>query len=282
MFHVKQSDKFYKDFLISQEKFTLKEDEKYSGLLQTYPIPPLEKLEEYYESEHYISHSDEATGVFNRLYYKVRKYNLNHKYELIKNLNNVQKVLDYGCGTGEFVTFLNEKNLNAKGFEPNPNAFKIAKQKNENAFYNKLEILNKEKFDVISLWHVLEHIPNMFEALSQIKNALNENGRIFIAVPNYESFDAKYYQEFWAAYDVPRHLWHFNQESLANILNDFGMIIETTHPMIFDSFYVSLLSEKYKNNPFGFIRAFFIGLISNLKAMKSGEYSSLIYQIKQK
>lgn len=282
MFHVKQSKKLYKDFLVSEEEFELIPSSKYQGLLQTSPVPAPDKLHQYYESNQYISHSDDAKGLMNLLYYQIKKFNMKHKLQMIEKLNVGRDVLDYGCGTGEFVAYLNEHQFRAKGFEPNPNAFQIAKAKSENTFFQTTEILQKEKFNVITLWHVLEHIPNLFEELSIIKNALAENGRIIVAVPNYESYDARYYQEFWAAYDVPRHLWHFNQSSLSEILNDFGMIIESIRPMIFDSFYVSLLSEKYRGRSFGFLRAFIIGLISNLKASQNGQFSSLIYIIKLK
>ena len=279
---MKQTNKFYQDYLVSNEKFQLKPVDKYPGLLKTFPFPPSDQLSKYYESEDYISHSDNSKGLINQLYYWVKSYNLKHKYKLIKKATQGTKVLDYGCGTGEFVRYLNTQNLNAIGFEPNPVAFKIASEKDENNFYSNSGFLDHQKFDVITLWHVLEHIPNLFEELARLKNALNPNGKLFIAVPNYESFDAQYYQEYWAAYDVPRHLWHFNQTSFSKIADEFGMVIESIHPMIFDSFYASLLSEKYKGNSFGLLKAFGIGLISNLKAMKNGQFSSLIYQLKLK
>lgn len=279
---MKQPNKFYQDYLVTNEKFQLIPVDKYPGLLKTFPFPPSDQLSKYYESEDYISHSDDAKGLVNQLYYWVKSYNLKHKHKLIKKATQGTKVLDYGCGTGEFVRYLNSQNLNAIGFEPNPVAFKIASEKDENNFYSNSEFLDNQKFDVITLWHVLEHIPNLFEELARLKNALNPNGNLFIAVPNYESFDAQYYQEYWAAYDVPRHLWHFNQTSFFKIANEFGMVIESIHPMIFDSFYASLLSEKYKGSSLGLLRAFGIGLRSNLKAIKTGQFSSLIYQLRLK
>lgn len=279
---MKQTNKFYQDYLVSNEKFQLKPVDKYPGLLNTFPFPPADQLSKYYESEDYISHSDDAKGLVSQLYYWVKNYNLKHKHKLITKASNGINVLDYGCGTGEFVRYLNTQNLNAIGFEPNPVAFKIASEKDKNNFYSTSDFFDEKKFDVITLWHVLEHIPNLFEELARLKNALNPNGKLFIAVPNYESFDAQYYQEYWAAYDVPRHLWHFNQISFSKIADEFGMVIESIHPMIFDSFYASLLSEKYKGSSLGLLKAFGIGLISNLKAMKNGQFSSLIYQLKLK
>lgn len=279
---MKQPNKFYQDYLVSNEKFQLKPVDKYPGLLKTFPFPPADLLSKYYESEDYISHSDDAKGLVNQLYYWVKNYNLKHKHKLITKASNGINVLDYGCGTGEFVRYLNSQNLNTIGFEPNPVAFKIASEKDKYNFYSSSDFLDEKKFDVITLWHVLEHIPNLFEELERITNALNSDGKLFIAVPNYESFDAQYYQEYWAAYDVPRHLWHFNQASFSKIADEFGMVIESIQPMIFDSFYASLLSEKYKGSSLGLLKAFGIGLRSNLKAIKTGQFSSLIYQLKLK
>ena len=279
---MKHTNKFYRDFLVTGEKFQLIPNKKYTGLLHTYPTPDAHSLAKYYESEEYISHTDKSTGLLNQIYYQIRQYNFYKKYKLIQQKSPGIKVLDYGCGTGEFVNYLNKKNINAFGFEPNPSAYEIATKKNKNIIFSSNLFLEHEKFDVITLWHVLEHIPDMFKVLERIKNALNPGGKIFIAVPNYESFDAQFYKEFWAAYDVPRHLWHFNQKSISAIMNDFGMIIESIYPMIFDAYYVSMLSEKYKRSSLSLFRAFLVGSVSNLKAVQNGQYSSLIYEIRIK
>ena len=279
---MKHSDYILKDFLVTGEKFNLKNHYEIDGLLKTEPSPPNHLLSKYYESDAYISHSDSSKGMINTLYYWVKNYSLKKKFSLISQASQGKKILDYGCGTGEFVSFLNSKKMNAFGFEPNTNAFKIAKEKNPERIFNSNQILKNEKFDVITLWHVLEHVPDLNEVIEQLKNSLNPDGKLFVAVPNYASFDAEYYQEFWAAYDVPRHLWHFNQKSMQTLFNNFGMIIEKVHPMWFDAFYVSLLSEKYKRSSLGFLKAMCIGFISNVKAMNSGEFSSLIYQIQVK
>jgi predicted SAM-dependent methyltransferase len=130
------------------------------------------------------------------------------------------------------------------------------------------------------MWHVLEHVPNLVEYISKLRELLKENGTLIIAVPNYKSYDAKYYKQFWAAYDVPRHLWHFSQKSISLLFKKENMLVEKTLPMKLDSFYVSLLSEKYKAKKSNYLKAFFIGLLSNLKAISTKEYSSLIYVIK--
>ena len=134
---------------------------------------------------------------------------------------------------------------------------------------------------MITLWHVLEHLPKLKNHIAVFESLLKPNGRLIIAVPNYKSYDAKYYKNYWAAFDVPRHLWHFSQNAISKLMSQNGMSVLKTKPMIFDAFYVSLLSEKYKNGSMNLIKAFWIGLRSNLKAKRSGEFSSLIYIIKK-
>ena len=268
-----------KDFLVSHEEFTLVKDNDFPGLLKTYPVPASEKLPDYYKSNEYISHSDSSKGFVNKLYYRVKRYNLTSKYNLIQNSISGNQILDYGCGTGDLVAYLSSKNMDAFGFEPNPIAHTIAFKKNPKKIYTNSDFLDTSNFDAITLWHVLEHLPNLHQEILRLKNALNPNGKMFVAVPNYESYDATYYKEFWAAYDVPRHLWHFNSAAMKKLFEQFGMIIENIIPMYFDAYYVSMLSEKYKESSVGFLRAMLIGTISNLKAVKTGQYSSLIYQI---
>lgn len=167
-----------------------------------------------------------------------------------------------------------------KGTEPNQKARSIASHQGIELLENS-NGLKKQSFDVITLWHVLEHIENLSEFISQLNELLKDNGQIVIAVPNYKSFDAEYYKEFWAAYDVPRHLWHFSQESIVKLFSKENIIVDKILPMKFDAFYVSLLSEKYKSGKMNPLKAFFTGLKSNRKAKRTGEYSSLIYVLKK-
>lgn len=267
------------DFLVTGEKFSLLPHSEIEGLLQTYPFPQ-ENLDRYYASDEYISHSDESGGFINKIYYLVKSYNLNQKAKLVDKNIPGKHVLDYGCGTGEFVDYLCKKEFDAFGFEPNHTAFQLAEKKQPGRIFNSSEFLQNQKFDVITLWHVLEHIPDLFEKIDLLKTALSPGGKMLIAVPNYESYDSRYYKSHWAALDVPRHLWHFNKKSMQKIFGNFGMIIENVYPMYFDAFYVSMLSEKYKGSSFGFLKGMTRGLISNVKAMQTGQFSSLIYEIR--
>lgn len=268
-----------KDYLVSGESFDLHYD-PHLDLLKTFPQPKLEDLSKYYESQDYISHTDEKSGLFSSLYQLVKKWSLQKKATLIFQQNNgLGSLLDIGAGTGDFLKVAKEKGWEVYGTEPNNNAAKLALEKGI-VLQSSLNNFEEKQFDVVTLWHVLEHIPNLEETILQLSNLVKPNGTLAIAVPNFKSFDAKYYQEFWAAYDVPRHLWHFSKIAIEKLFSENFNLVKT-EPMIFDSFYVSLLSEKYKTGRKFSINAFWIGLQSNLKAKRTNEYSSHIYCFKK-
>lgn len=275
------SDKYLKtkDFLVSGESFDLIYDKELE-LLKTIPQPKSEDLAKYYESQDYISHTDEKKGLFSGVYQLVKKWSLRNKTNLIFAQNSgVGSLLDVGAGTGDFLKVASESGWKVYGMEPNKKASSLALEKGI-ALKNSLEEFKGEQFDVITLWHVLEHIPNLDETISLLTDLVKPGGALIIAVPNYKSFDASYYGKFWAAYDVPRHLWHFSKTAIEKLFsNNFEM--EKVKPMIFDSFYVSLLSEKYKNGNSFSLKAIWIGLKSNLKARTSKEYSSHMYCLRK-
>jgi len=276
-----------KDFTVSHETFSISIDEE-SELLVTTPQPKEEDLGKYYESEDYISHSDTKKSLIDKLYHWVRNYTVKKKVKLINSFNAEEKsILDIGAGTGDFLAACKNDKWKVTGVEPNENARAIAKSKISNSKFQifddiqKLTLESKEKtFDVITMWHVLEHVPNLNAYVSNLKTLLKPNGTLIVAVPNFKSYDANYYKEFWAAYDVPRHLWHFSKKSISNLFARQNMKVKKVLPMKFDSFYVSLLSEKYKTGKSNMLKAFLIGLKSNAKAKSSKEYSSHIYIIK--
>ena len=276
-----------KDHSVSGEEFELVYNEEFD-FLETHPQPSEDKLGDYYESEDYISHTDAKRNVFEKVYHLVKGVALKRKLKLINSLihtNNSEdkKLLDVGCGTGDFLKTAKENSWKVFGIEPNENARAIANSKSENSVFNIEHLLKFEpqSFDVITLWHVLEHLPKLESQISVFESLLKPNGRLVIAVPNYKSYDAKYYKNFWAAFDVPRHLWHFSQTSISRLVKIKNMEVVKTAPMSFDAYYVSLLSEKYKNGSMNPFKAFWIGWKSNSKAKQSREYSSMIYIIKK-
>ncbi|WP_106793704.1 bifunctional 2-polyprenyl-6-hydroxyphenol methylase/3-demethylubiquinol 3-O-methyltransferase UbiG [Aquimarina sp. Aq78] len=268
-----------KDYTVSGEKFQLLYDKEYD-MLVTSPKPNEKELGKYYESEDYISHTDSKRSLFEKLYHLVKTYSLNKKVKLISKLNQQRGVLlDIGAGTGDFLSAAKNKGWRIEGVEPNNQAKELAKQKGID-LKPETANLDSKSFDVITMWHVLEHIPDLQLQIRELRRLLKPNGFVIIAVPNFKSYDAKQYNSFWAAYDVPRHLWHFSKTSIQKLFEEENLKLEKILPMKFDSFYVSLLSEKYKSGKMNFLNAFWIGLRSNLKAKRSGEYSSHIYILK--
>lgn len=271
-----------KDHSISGETFKLIQNPEY-GFLETTPQPSIDKLPDYYKSDDYISHTDTKRNLFEKMYHVIRTISLKKKLKLINSFSlETKNLLDVGCGTGDFLQTAKQNNWIVSGIEPNEQAREIANKKTGNSVYEieKLSKFKSESFDVITLWHVLEHLPNLDNHIGIFKKLLKPHGTLIIAVPNYNSYDATYYKEFWAAYDVPRHLWHFNKTSISKLVLKVSMEVIKIKPMLFDAFYVSLLSEKYMHGKMNPIKGFWIGLLSNLKALKSKEVSSLIYIIK--
>lgn len=271
-----------KDFSVSGESFDVIFDKDYQ-LYETYPQPDIDKLSKYYESDDYISHTDHRRNFKEHLYYFVKQIALRNKLKLINGFKTDTKtILDFGCGTGDFLKVCYKDGWEITGIEPSVKARDIANQKLNNLVFGANEINNfkNKKFDVITLWHVLEHLPNLKEAIINFKQLLKPNGVLVVAAPNFRSYDANYYQSYWAAWDVPRHLWHFSQFSISKLFREVNMKTVETRPMYFDAYYVSLLSEKYKFGKQRFLNAFWIGLKSNWSARQSGEFSSLIYILK--
>ena len=267
-----------KDHSVSKETFELLYDPDLD-LVFTHPQPTEEKLPSYYDSPDYISHTDGKRSLFEKMYQIVKNSALKSKLKLINSESQKGTILDIGAGTGDFLTVLKNDGWQITGIEPNEKAKAIAISKGI-TFADSLEGLQNNSFDVITMWHVLEHVPDVEKQISELKRLLKPNGTIFIAVPNFNSFDANYYGHFWAAFDVPRHLWHFSKTAIKKLFAIQNLDLVKIIPMKFDSFYVSLLSEKYKTGKMNFIKAFLIGLKSNRYGKQNLEYSSHIYVIK--
>lgn len=254
----------------------------------TSPRPEDSKLGGYYLSDNYISHSNKATTLLDRVYLLARRFTLQWKVNLLlKYYTNQNKIniLDYGCGTGEFLKSCKDAGFTISGVEPSRNARAKSSETNQIKIQESLDKLERQNFNIITMWHVLEHIPNFEEVIQKLKSKLTDDGILFIAVPNHKSFDGQYYQNHWAGFDVPRHLWHFSSGTMKKILVKNNLNLIDICGMKLDSYYVSLLSEKYKSENKttlkGCINAVINGLRSNQKAKKTGEYSSLIYIIKK-
>ncbi len=268
-----------KDHSVSKESFELFRNPELD-LVYTHPQPSETNLPRYYESEDYISHTDGKRSLFEKLYQSVKNIALRNKVKLI-NQEQVKKgkLLDIGAGTGDFLITAKQNGWKTTGIEPSEKAKSMALKKGVN-FLDNTDSIESHSLDVITLWHVLEHVPDVEKQIREIKRLIKPTGTILIAVPNFNSYDAKHYGNFWAAYDVPRHLWHFSKTAIKILFEREGLQLQKVLPMPFDAFYVSLLSEKYKTGKMNFIKAFFIGATSNWKANSTKEHSSHIYVIK--
>lgn len=275
-----------KDYTVSKEKFQIVTCRK-CNFKFTNPRPLEENLGGYYESDEYISHSNTSQGLIAKLYQAARHYTLAKKLQLVSSLSKKKgAILDYGCGTGEFLNTCKNAEWETMGVEPSEVGRKQAKDNYGLEVYNDIfnQAFDGKQFNVISLWHVLEHVSKLKPTLERLLSLIPDNGHIVIAVPNPSSLDAKIYKEQWAAYDVPRHLYHFTPDSIVTLCTQYPLKLERTLPMVLDSFYVSMLSEKYRdqdstnNSPFGLPRAFWNGLRSNMSAtIHPGTSSSQIY-----
>lgn len=275
-----------KDYTVSQNNFAVWFCNKCTAGF-TQDIPSQNEIGVYYQSENYISHSDTKKGIVNRLYHIVRNRTLTVKKKLLIKFTGklTGSVLDIGCGTGAFLNTMKISGWQIAGLEPDETArkkaqelYSIASQPSENLF-----ALNAASFDAITMWHVLEHVHGLHDYLKQIAALLKPDGKLFIAVPNYTSADAAHYKQYWAAYDVPRHLYHFSPESMRDLLLKYNLQVQAIKPMWYDSFYVSMLSEKYKNGKGDLLKAFWNGFVSNLKTLGNKERcSSVVYIISKK
>lgn len=272
-----------KDYTVSQLMFEVVECTQCSHRF-THEIPNLDEIGAYYKSDQYISHTDSSQGLLNKVYQFVRNISLVSKRELIEQSTGQKKgnLLDYGCGTGAFLNEMKTAGWNIAGIEPDAGAMDKAIQLTGANIQSPafLSTLESERFDAITLWHVLEHVHTLHETIDQLKALLKPGGTLIIAVPNYTSYDARYYKNYWAAYDVPRHLYHFSPMSMQKLISSHGMTVEKILPMWFDSFYVSLLSEKYRKNILGPLYSCFIGLLSNINTLfNKQQCSSQIYVV---
>ena len=270
-----------KDYSNTKEDFTIVSCET-TNLLFTNPRPKEKDISKYYDFDDYISHTNKKNDFIGKLYQRVRSYSIKRKYRLISKLSNSKKILDLGSGTGEFLSYMQVKGFDAYGVEIAKKAREASIKNHRLIIKDSISNLNKKNFDIITMWHVLEHVYDLDSYMKKIKTILNDEGILVIAVPNHKCFDRKFYGKYWAGWDVPLHLWHFDKKSMQKLSKKYGFSISSIHPLYFDSFYVSLLSSKYKNKSYRLTQAFLVGLLSNLLAkFKTGEYSSLIYILKK-
>ncbi|MFC4870594.1 class I SAM-dependent methyltransferase [Negadavirga shengliensis] len=272
-----------KDHVISQESFTICKCNN-CGLWFTNPRPDEEHIQDYYNSEAYISHEDKITGVTDALYKLVRKITVKNKVNWVNEKSSKKgKLLDFGCGTGYFLKAAQADGWQASGYEPNQKASEIARNKNNVTLYSTLDEISKtKKFDAITLFHVMEHVHNLDKTIKILLERLKKRGSLFIALPNNQSPDALAFKENWAALDVPRHLYHFNKTSMQYFADKYNLKITEIKPMVYDGYYISILSNKIVNKNNNLFKSALEGYKFNQLARKTNDYSSLLFILKKK
>lgn len=285
MFHVEPKHSFTllaktKDYLVTGNSFEVRLDQQ-TQIAYTHPQPNEEELGQYYASEEYISHGNKKRSVIERIYAIAQNIMLKQKEQwLTKHSTQNKRYLDFGCGTASLVAYLNGKNWDSYGVEPSEKARNFSAVAER--LYPSIEELPQKEFDAIALWHVLEHLPDPAKFLKTFYDRLDQQGHLFLALPNFNSYDAKHYGNFWAAYDVPRHLRHFSARGIIQLCEENGFAFVESKGLAFDAFYVSYLSEQHQKNKFAFIKGMMVGCWSNLLALFTQEYSSKLYVFKKK
>lgn len=271
-----------KDYFLSQESFQIVRC-KTCGFVFTNPIPQSDQLAAYYDSPDYLSHTASKASFLSSVYKIFRSINIRRKFQLVRTYTQQGNMLDIGCGTGELLAFFLKKDWTVLGIEPNPSARKFAQQQYGLEVHDESSIptLADQHFDVVSMWHVLEHVTDLNERMKQVKRLLHPEGHLLIAVPNIESPDARHYKEYWAGLDVPRHLYHFSRKSMKTLLEKHGFQLLHMHPMKMDAYYVSMLSERYRGKHIPYVAALIRGYKANLLARKENNYSSMIFVAKR-
>lgn len=266
-----------KDYFLSQEDFEIFECDN-CKLLFTSPRPDKSVIGKYYKSDEYLSHNEHKKGLVPWIYNRVKRVNIRNKYNIACSIRTNPHILDFGCGVGDFLNYAKQKGCEISGCDMSEDARIWASMKLGKSIVTPEEIfaLPHSTFDIITMWHVLEHIDDLRFQTEQLHRLLKDNGRLVIAVPNFQSYDAQYYKDKWAAYDVPRHLNHFHKESLQNIFAG-SFELDNIYPLKWDAFYISMMSENYIGKGNSFIKGILTGWKSNRKARKTKEYSSLIY-----
>jgi len=266
------------DYSVSKESFNISQCQD-CGLLFTNPRPVDEDLGRYYKSVNYISHTNQTSGLFGKTYQILRKWSIKKKFGLVGRYSSKGSLLDYGCGTGEFLAEGKQRGWHVLGMEIDDSVRERAIKTHQLDVIepHRLNDFAPESFDVVTMWHVLEHISDLRNVASRLAEKLKPGGYLVVAVPNPESWDATYYEKYWAAWDVPIHLYHFKKQNMKDLFAQFGLKTVSIFNMPLDAYYISLLSEEYKTGKKQWIKAFFVGMISNFRALNSSNSSSLTY-----
>jgi 2-polyprenyl-3-methyl-5-hydroxy-6-metoxy-1,4-benzoquinol methylase len=270
-----------RDYLLTHESFDIYRCNS-CNFRFTQDVPPPDEIGKYYQSTDYISHSDTRKGLMNKLYHSGRTWMLKKKYRMVKKAAKRMKLLDIGCGTGYFAAFMKEKGFTVSGVETDPKARAFAEKEFGIRVYSPADFLGHKiegPFDVITLWHVLEHLDDFNLYFERMLEQLSPGGSLVVALPNCNSLDARFYKELWAGFDVPRHLWHFTPSTLKTLAEKHGLKITKMKRLMLDPFYNSMLSEKYRGSRVFMLFGIVIGKLAYIESLFNVRKSSSVVYI---
>ncbi len=267
-----------KDYFLTQESFEVVECD-HCHLLFTMPRPDADHIGDYYKSENYLSHQENKSGFIPRIYELVKSVNLRRKFKYATSGTPAGRLLDIGCGVGDFLLYAKQHGWDVSGVEPSDSARSIAETRIGKSIFtpSSLGTLEDGGFDIITMWHVLEHVDNLQDEVSQLSRLLKPGGRLVVALPNFRSYDARHYKDKWAAWDVPRHLNHFSKDTIVRLFSETDLKMNHVGFLVWDAYYISYLSEKYLGHRLPLFRGVMSGIASNVSAWFSGEHSSMVY-----
>ena len=267
-----------KDHLLTLETFSIDQCAS-CGFIFTQNVPAAKEIGKYYQSQDYVSHSDTRKGLMNKIYHLGRTLMLRKKYSMVRKVAKGRKLLDIGCGTGYFAGYMKQKGYKVAGVEADPNTRAFAKKEFGIPVFSPADFLGHEiegSFDVITLWHVLEHLDDFNLYLERMLEHLDPEGTLIIALPNSNAFDARHYKGCWAGYDVPRHLWHFTPSTIKVLAGNHGLQVTKMKRLMLDPFYNAMLSEKYRRKKMFMIRGLVIGKMAYIESLFNIEKSSSV------
>jgi 2-polyprenyl-3-methyl-5-hydroxy-6-metoxy-1,4-benzoquinol methylase len=273
------------DWLVSKEVFTISQCDNCKFKF-TANAPVEQNIGPYYNSEEYVEHSDTKSGVIYTVYHYARNLMLRFKLNKIKSMTSGKKLLDVGSGSGYFINHMKQNGYEVTGVEISDKAVELCNSKfgikaNSPADFL-AEKLDKD-FDIISLWHVFEHVYTFNEYFDLFAKSLKKDGTLILALPNSNSADAQIYKDHWAAYDTPRHLWHFTPATLSRFAEARGFEVVKKYRLPLDPFFNAMVSASYKKGfkflPISVLKGLYSLIISLFNKDKS---SSLIYFLKKK
>jgi SAM-dependent methyltransferase len=272
------------DYLVTREDFELCRCGQ-CGFIFTKDFPDEKDAGHYYESPDYISHTDSSRTIFEKAYRAARKVMLRRKRNLVLRICGLKTgfVLDIGSGTGHFLNAMKEAGWSVTGIEINDDAREYSSSHFGLDVYppELMRTIPSQGYDCITLWHVAEHLNDLSGYFREIGRLIRPGGSLIVALPNSNSFDSGHYGRFWAAWDVPRHLWHFDPETFSMFSEKMGFDVTSVSVLPLDVFYISILSEKNKRSiagaMTGIIKGMYFSFLAIFNKMKG---SSMVYVLK--